>query len=344
MHRWSLRAQPRVVFVRIGWMRRYDLSRERNGPIRGGSYNVDDIGSEANNFSAIQGRLYGFAQVSRRLGGFNLVRLGSASSKGSVDGVIVAMFATEDVGGQCLVGWYRDATCHAESYDRRGKYGGFNFEAEMDSAVLLPLAERTLTPPDRLNGGFGQANVRYAYSQAGELELHPWMRETIDWIHRYSGPNMLKGAEAGEPPHEASSRGRHRRLSAEQNRAVENRSMRVAKKYFTVRGYDVEDVHRNHSYDLVCTKGKESFRVEVKGTTDDPISVEVTKNEVRSARDASHQTVLFVVSNIELRESDGRWRGHGGVAHWIRDWRPRDQNLEPISYRYELPKNLPLAR
>lgn len=323
-------------------MLHYDLRKDRRGPVRGGSFNREETGSEANNFREIKGHLYGYAQVSRG-GGFNLERLGSSPAAESVPGVLVAMFATGDGGGQHLVGWYRDAECYAQAHDRPWKvYGGYNFKGDVASAVLLPprMRERSPKPAGRLEGGFGQANVRYIHSAAGELDIQPWMRETIDWIRKYPGPNMLDGAEPDEVEHRSPSRGRGPRLSTAEKKAVEARAMGVAKKYFRGRGFDVEDVHRDHPYDLVCTKGRRSLRVEVKGTTGDPKTVEVTKNEVASAREETTKTVLFVVSNIELRETDDTWTGHGGVAWWIPAWRPRDDDLTPTRYRYALPSEL----
>jgi hypothetical protein len=51
---------PRVLFVRIGWMRFYEGPQPGDKrPIGGGKYNQSAIGHEAYNFSPHESKLYG---------------------------------------------------------------------------------------------------------------------------------------------------------------------------------------------------------------------------------------------------------------------------------------------
>lgn len=320
----------------------YDLAREPHGPVGGGSFNVDDIGSESNNFREYKGRLYGYVQPPGA--GFTLSRIAPRTTQDSLDDVLVLAYATvPGRGGQHLVGWYGGARCYAESQGNRpGRlYGIWNFEAPADRAVLLPLGQRTLAAPTRHEGGFGQALIRYAHDKDGRIARLAWMDEAVAFVRRYRGENLLTGADPGELPDANGSRVQGWQSNPAARKAVEMHAMSLAAKFFRAKGYTVDaEVHRYHPYDLLCTHRRtgEALRVEVKGTTEAASSVMVTTGEVRSARADDLPTALFVVSEIELRETAKGWGARGGRAGWVPRWVPQDRHLEPTAYRYRLPR------
>ncbi len=332
---------PFVVFVRTGWMVWYDQAREPHGPIGGGSYNLDNVGSEVNNFRPYRGRFYGYVRTPNA--GFNVRRIAPSERSDTSNGVLVLMYATNPDGvGQYLVGWYQGARCHAEHRgDRPGGLDGiWNFEAAAARSVLLPLDARICWAPSRHEGGFGQANIRYAYAADGTPTYLPWMSEAVAFARRYRGPNLVEGADPGELP-TSGARGQGWRSDPVARKVVEMHAMAQAVRFFRAKGYDVDaEVHRYRPFDLLCThrRTRAVLRVEVKGSTESAGAVFVTAGEVRSARAEEPPTALFVVSEIQLRQTTKGWRARGGVAGWLPSWSPSDGDLDPTEYRYRLPR------
>jgi hypothetical protein len=125
-------------------------------------------------------------------------------------------------------------------------------------------------------------------------------------------------------------------LDQEVKVAVETRAMNAATEFYTA-SWNVEDVHGNHSYDLVCRRGDEVVHVEVKGTTTDGAEVILTPNEVKHAREYRH-TVLFVLSEIKVeRAEDGTVAARGGVPHRYDPWNLDEGTLTPVGFRYQVP-------
>lgn len=119
--------------------------------------------------------------------------------------------------------------------------------------------------------------------------------------------------------------------------AIEAHAMNAAAMFFRA-GWDVEDVHGNKSYDLVCRRRGEVKHVEVKGTITDAAEVILTPNEVRHARDYPC-TALFILSNITVdRAEDGSVKVAGGKQRLYDPWHIDDDGtLVPLGFRYQLP-------
>lgn len=118
-------------------------------------------------------------------------------------------------------------------------------------------------------------------------------------------------------------------------KAVESYAVARAIRHFRSQGWTVKDVGSTESYDLDCTRGLERLHVEVKGTTTIGERIILTPNEVAHAR-AWHPNVgLFVVSKVELAESDPDHPvPRGGTARVWPEWMPYDERLEPVGYFY----------
>src|SRR5713226_9450094 len=85
------------------------------------------------------------------------------------------------------------------------------------------------------------------------------------------------------------------RLSPELRRAIETHAVKMAIKDCEKRGWKAVDVSHKESYDLLCSRGKDEMRVEVKGTTSKGREVLLTPNEVSHARAAYPNVMLLVV-------------------------------------------------
>ena len=112
--------------------------------------------------------------------------------------------------------------------------------------------------------------------------------------------------------------------------------MEVARERLEEEGWSVEDVSANHSYDLHCRSGEQELRVEVKGTTGSGMSILLTPNEVRDARQHGHMA-LFVVSEIALDRAATPPVTHGGVLRILDPWHLGAGVISPVGYEWVLP-------
>jgi hypothetical protein len=161
----------RVLFTRIGWMKRYrGPAVDDARPIEGGAYTESELGYEAFNFLPIRGRLYGFFEPPSPLRSLNLERIEPGFPGDTLTGVHVVFTATHPtLGGQRIVGWYRNATVYRNeqpsSDDERQRFE-YLASASSDDGVLVEETQRTFPVPAG-KGGFGQANVCYALEDDG---------------------------------------------------------------------------------------------------------------------------------------------------------------------------------
>jgi hypothetical protein len=132
-------------------------------------------------------------------------------------------------------------------------------------------------------------------------------------------------------------RGQGFQVDQEAKVAVEAYAMNMATEFYNGEAWSVEDVHGRESYDLVCRRGGEVRRVEVKGTATDGAEVILTPNEVSHARE-NPNIALFVLSNVRVeRAEDGTVTATGGVAHRYDPWHLAEGTLTPIGFRYQVP-------
>jgi len=122
-------------------------------------------------------------------------------------------------------------------------------------------------------------------------------------------------------------------------KAIELHAMARASQHYEELGYEVTDTSLFESYDLVCTRGAETRRVEVKGTTGEGITVEVTAGEVRAAQEDGVPTDLYVVYRIEVGTQAGSPVAHGGRVRMLSNWLPAAEQLIPTRFRYLLPND-----
>jgi hypothetical protein len=161
-----------------------------------------------------------------------------------------------------------------------------------------------------------ERTVRVARREAAEQNEVDAARETIA---------ELAGAAAEGQAYES---------FTPRRRAIEERAMAEATKYFRARGWTVRDVSGSRSYDLECTRGRQMLHVEVKGTTSRGHSILLTANEVAHARDFPH-TALFLLHSIRVSRGNPP-RATGGQVRVIDPWRIVESRLKPLAYVYSL--------
>ena len=125
------KASERVLFVRIGWMKRYlGPAADDEKPIGGGSYTKSNIGVEAYNFQPIQGKCLGYFQPAGKSEMIKLGRIAPGFSGDALGDVLVVFVAPNPAtGGQYVVGWYKHATVYGKaqpsSAEKRQKFPYF---------------------------------------------------------------------------------------------------------------------------------------------------------------------------------------------------------------------------
>ena len=113
--------------------------------------------------------------------------------------------------------------------------------------------------------------------------------------------------------------------SSEQNRKVELAAMKVARKTFEGRGWKVKSVEPERcGYDLLCTCGRKTLHVEVKGTSGDSASFVITANEVQTAKQDELSRVFVVLKALSAKKSSLELTGKEFL---------RQYQLSPIQYK-----------
>lgn len=86
------------------------------------------------------------------------------------------------------------------------------------------------------------------------------------------------------------------------------------------------------SFDLLVQRRDKTPYVEVKGTTGDGGSDQLTRLEVEFARAHRDDMALLVIARIAINEEAGKPRASGGELRVPRPWSPTDASLQPIAY------------
>ena len=104
-------------------------------------------------------------------------------------------------------------------------------------------------------------------------------------------------------------------LSVSARQTLERYSMDRATRYFADIGWEmITDVSRNRCFDLVCQRGNDELRVEVKGTTSTGAHILLTRNEVTHARRVFPHVALYVLADVKLMPLDvSRFEARGGT-------------------------------
>ncbi|NVB42583.1 hypothetical protein G6O69_32465 [Pseudenhygromyxa sp. WMMC2535] len=88
--------------------------------------------------------------------------------------------------------------------------------------------------------------------------------------------------------------------------------------------------------ELVCLRGAEAVRVEVRGTEGAGDRLLLSRGDIERASEGP--CILAVLYAIETHELDGRWVAQGGQLRLIEGWDPSTQGeLQVAQYRYLLP-------
>ncbi len=314
------------MFCRVGWMAYYGLWPEEGGPTGGGSFNEDDVGAEVDNFWNFDGRYLGYVQAGAGAEtGLNLRRIDPDVERRAeaLDDVLVVLVAKRPAeGGQVVVGWYEGARCHASIQYRRDR--PFVWSADPERAVLLPDAERRIVVP-KGKGGMGQANVAYVHDPEGTPHSGEWIDETISRIEAYDGSNLIHGAAYNEADE------RSGYLEYREEAMYEHVASRVRALW---PGAEVIDAEPDAPYELVVKRNGVEERVILRATEDPPGPIDFSVEVLDAVRASEVPYALVLVSSVVVRVRNGELVFSGGVVHRESPFRPRDEQLKPVLFRY----------
>ena len=119
-------------------------------------------------------------------------------------------------------------------------------------------------------------------------------------------------------------------------RAVEARAMELTRSWLLRGLWAVEDCSGSESYDLLATRDGERIFVEVKGTTGNGETIQLTRLEVEFALANRAAMALAVVSGISVAQTDHGPEASGGALVVRRGWAPQAGSLRPIAYACRL--------
>lgn len=127
-------------------------------------------------------------------------------------------------------------------------------------------------------------------------------------------------------------------LTAPERKAVEQRAMYLATQYLQAEGFVCTDKAAAESFDILATRGGQTLKIEVKGTTSDLCdSVLMTRNEVELHRREKGTTGLLIASGIQLDRSGSMPLASGGVVEAMLCWDIDQWILESIAFQVRRP-------
>jgi len=294
-----------LLVLRVGYMERYD------GPdtiTSGGAYIAENgVGGEVFNFKPSREKCYGYA-MSRHFAGLNLRYIDNSQTWQEGDeltGVDVVFIARRPGFGQVVVGWYRNATVFHQQYRvRRGSIPGMNEAkrhflcvADADSARLLPEDDRTFEVPYAPAGfkGFpGQSNVWYPSKNTDQPSVARFIRKLTKYIAATPGVALPK--DEVSDANRGGKKGRGSTPDHAHNALVEAAAVNAVWARYEADGFTVKSVEADClGWDLEMTKGRQSLRVEVKGTSGAAIYFELTPNEYAKLKEHAASYRVCVV-------------------------------------------------
>lgn len=249
-------------------------------------------GGEVLNFKAIDGKYYGYARI-RNGDALNISRLGAAKQDDYIDDVTVVLFAKDpSVGGQFVVGWYRNARLYRrvqEKFAKRAPHPYYMVEAKVKDSVLLPLPLRKFETP---GDGPGQTNAWYVLEYRGRKaylsELEQFMKDPKGY---------------GKPSGEGSAGGGWMK-DVEKRKEIEMAAMEATEEFFENKGFRVKYVHNEKvGWDMEASKGAQVFRLEVKGSHLPLASVLLTPNEFHHSGQHKNYRICILENALDKNRS-----------------------------------------
>ena len=213
----------------------------------------------------------------------------------------------------------------------------------------ITAAQRLIGKDDKTKGGNERKRVRMQLRVPGfqltaeaaeRLGLILSESQVLSDLQEAAPDTQLSGAPpipSKDKRQGAGSSGQGFITDVETKLAVEAAAMAAARGHYESQGWTVTDVSmKKVGYDLLCEREGNYLHVEVKGTTQPPKSVLVSRNEVSFALANPDTAVLFVLSNIVITKESGVPVATGGMATPLEPWDVDMKRLSATGYNYAL--------
>lgn len=144
--------------------------------------------------------------------------------------------------------------------------------------------------------------------------------------------NPDKDTDSHDENHDATD-GQGRILDPNRRKALEDAAQDRLEALYRSTGWDVEDVRFGGPFDAVARKEGQVRYLEAKGTQSNGSTVIVTSGEVNHAREHPGECVIGILSG--LRFTDEGEIDDQDATFVVREWNPRDEDLQAIDYRWD---------
>ncbi|WAJ31289.1 hypothetical protein [Antarcticirhabdus aurantiaca] len=236
-------------------------------------------GGERHNMQELEGRCYAYVPFNRQL---KLTRIDpDASGAERVEGVTAVMTAAMPGGGTCIVGWYENATVHADGICRpNGGKTPCKVVAAAADSYIVPIEDRVVAYRRGERGMPGTAAVAYV------SDINPALERSVLARINASKKRRLEPVTRSRPAERLKER--IFQAAPELRMKVERAAVRLVGSYYSeperygsaAAPDPWTSVEReNRGWDLVTTSG---LRIEVKGRHARSFTAELTPNEYKA--------------------------------------------------------------
>lgn len=154
--------------------------------------------------------------------------------------------------------------------------------------------------------------------------------DTSHLDHLISDPELYTGKIID---HEAEVDSQGRIVNPELRKKIEDAAQIRLENHYRAQGWEVDDVRHDGPFDAIAKKGDEVRYLEAKGTQSKGSTVIVTNGEVNHAREHPGECVIGILSG--LRFTDEGEIDDQDATFVVREWNPRDEDLQAIDYRWD---------
>jgi hypothetical protein len=283
----------KMIFFNIGWMKNY--KGFRNDQIVGGGSFVKKkgYGHEIFNFQKEKGYMYGYVQpvIPHKI--IKIEKLGASAKDKFIENVLSVWVSNSPSGGSFIIGWYNNAIIYRNlqnpSPETIRKHGnekfGFYVKAKVSDCTLLPVDRRTFSIP-RGKGGMGQSNVWYA-----DAKDNIGLKEEVLKFIKTGKQKPATGKQTKKSS-------RTRQTDPYKRQKIEKAAIRETIRYYEKLGYFIFSVERdNVGWDLEAIFKNKELLIEVKGLSQNEVSVELTPNEYEKMGKHQNNYRLCILTN-----------------------------------------------
>jgi tetratricopeptide (TPR) repeat protein len=148
-------------------------------------------------------------------------------------------------------------------------------------------------------------------------------------------PGIVAAASPSQPPKQLVATAESK-VSRPDSAARRERALQVAKDFLESKGFRAESPPAPASFDLLCSKDSQHFRVEIQLPTEGQTALRFTREQIEAATRTDQPTALLVVGKLAAPASSDQPYTGGTVVEFVENWKPVQQKLVPVVFEYPL--------